>query len=100
MTDRYAVLGNPIDFSKSPFIHMSFAQATGQDIEYTKLLGPLGQFDATVDQFRRDGGLGLNVTAPFKLDAHRYARRGDASPGGSTTLDHPGRALPAPLEPG
>jgi shikimate dehydrogenase len=75
MTDRYAVLGNPIDFSKSPFIHMSFAQATGQDIEYTKLLGPLGQFDATVDQFRRDGGLGLNVTAPFKLDAHRYASK-------------------------
>lgn len=75
MSDRYAVLGNPIDFSKSPFIHMSFAQATGQDIEYTRLLGPLGQFDATVDQFRRDGGLGLNVTAPFKLDAHQYASK-------------------------
>ena len=73
MTDRYAVIGNPIDFSKSPFIHMSFAQATGQDIEYAKVLGPLGQFNATVDAFRQDGGLGMNVTAPFKLDAFAYA---------------------------
>ena len=73
MTDRYAVIGNPIDFSKSPFIHMSFAQSTGQDIEYTKVLGPLGQFNSTVDEFRRGGGLGMNVTAPFKLDAFHYA---------------------------
>lgn len=79
MTDRYAVIGNPIDFSKSPFIHMSFAQSTGQDIEYTKVLGPLGQFSATVDQFRKDGGLGLNVTAPFKLDAYQYATRRSAA---------------------
>jgi shikimate dehydrogenase len=75
MTDRYAVIGNPIDFSKSPFIHMSFAQSTGQDIEYTKVLGPLGQFNSTVDEFRRGGGLGMNVTAPFKLDAFHYATK-------------------------
>jgi shikimate dehydrogenase len=75
MTDRYAVIGNPIDFSKSPFIHMNFAQATEQDMEYDKILGPLGQFGATVDQFRHSGGLGLNVTAPFKLDAFQYATK-------------------------
>jgi shikimate dehydrogenase len=79
MTDRYAVIGNPIDFSKSPFIHMSFSQSTGQDIEYTKVLGPLGQFNATVDQFRQEGGLGLNVTAPFKLDAYQYASKRSAA---------------------
>ena len=79
MTDRYAVIGNPIDFSKSPFIHMSFAQATGQDIEYAKVLGPLGQFNATVDAFRQDGGLGMNVTAPFKLDAFHYATQHSAA---------------------
>lgn len=73
MTDRYAVIGNPIEQSKSPLIHMAFAQVTGQDIDYTKVLGPLGQFAATVDAFRAAGGKGMNVTAPFKLDAFAYA---------------------------
>ncbi len=79
MTDRYAVIGNPIDFSKSPFIHMSFAQSADQDIEYTKVLGPLGQFNSTVDEFRQAGGLGMNVTAPFKLDAFQYATQRSAA---------------------
>jgi shikimate dehydrogenase len=73
MTDRYAVIGNPIEQSKSPLIHTSFAQVTGQDIEYTKLLAPLGGFAQVVDAFRAAGGRGMNVTAPFKLDAFAYA---------------------------
>jgi shikimate dehydrogenase len=72
MTDRYAVIGNPIVQSKSPLIHSAFAQVTGQDIDYGKLLGPLGEFAATVDAFRASGGRGMNVTAPFKLDAFAY----------------------------
>ena len=73
MTDRYAVIGNPIEQSKSPLIHMAFAQVTGQDIDYGKVLGPLGGFAAAVDAFRAEGGKGMNVTAPFKLDAFAYA---------------------------
>ena len=73
MTDRYAVIGNPIVQSKSPLIHSAFAQVTGQDMDYSKLLGPLGGFAATVDAFRASGGRGMNVTAPFKLDAFAYA---------------------------
>lgn len=73
MTDRYAVIGNPIEQSKSPLIHMAFAQVTGQDIEYTKVLGPMGEFAKAVDAFRATGGKGMNVTAPFKLDAFAYA---------------------------
>ena len=73
MTDRYAVIGNPIEQSKSPLIHMAFAQVTGQDIDYTKVLGPMGEFANTVDAFRAAGGKGMNVTAPFKLDAFAYA---------------------------
>ncbi|MFD0669299.1 shikimate dehydrogenase [Ramlibacter sp. MAHUQ-53] len=73
MTDRYAVIGNPIDFSKSPFIHGEFARSLGHDIEYTKILGPLGGFRETVDAFRAAGGRGINITAPFKLDAFAYA---------------------------
>ena len=73
MTDRYAVIGNPIVQSKSPLIHSAFAQVTGQDIDYGKLLGPVGEFAATVDAFRASGGRGMNVTAPFKMDAYAYA---------------------------
>ena len=73
MTDRYAVIGNPISQSKSPLIHTAFAQAAGQDLAYTKIEGPLGQFAAAVDAFRAEGGRGLNITAPFKLDAFAYA---------------------------
>jgi shikimate dehydrogenase len=79
MTDKFAVVGNPIDFSKSPFIHMSFAQSTQQDIAYTKILAPLGAFKETVDQFRRNGGKGINITAPFKLDAFEYATQRSAA---------------------
>lgn len=73
MTDRYAVIGNPIEQSKSPLIHMAFAQVCGQTIDYTKLLAPLGGFASAVDAFRAAGGRGMNVTAPFKLDAFAYA---------------------------
>lgn len=73
MTDRYAVIGNPIEQSKSPLIHTAFARVTGQDIDYGKVLGPLGGFAQAVDAFRAAGGRGMNVTAPFKLDAFAYA---------------------------
>jgi shikimate dehydrogenase len=73
MTDRYAIVGNPVGFSKSPLIHTEFARQTGQDIEYTKLEAPLGQFKEAVDAFRAAGAKGVNVTAPFKLDAYAYA---------------------------
>lgn len=73
MTDRYAVIGNPIHQSKSPLIHGMFAQASGQDMDYTALESPLGGFAGAVDAFRAAGGLGLNITAPFKLDAFAYA---------------------------
>jgi shikimate dehydrogenase len=73
MTDRYAVIGNPINHSKSPLIHGMFAKVTSQDIEYTAIEGPLGGFASAVDAFRKAGGRGMNVTAPFKLDAFAYA---------------------------
>ncbi len=73
MTDKYAVVGNPVAHSKSPLIHAEFARQTGQDMVYDKLLAPLDGFVETVDAFRRTGGKGLNVTVPFKEEAFRYA---------------------------
>jgi len=73
MTDLYAVIGAPIGHTKSPLIHSMFAEATRQDLAYVAIEGPPGGFAGRVDQFRREGGRGLNVTTPFKLDAFAYA---------------------------
>mgnify|MGYP005805874993 CR=1 FL=1 len=73
MTDRYAVIGNPIAHSKSPLIHRMFAEQTGQDISYEAVLAPLEGFAATVERLRKVGCKGCNVTVPFKFEAFNIA---------------------------
>lgn len=69
MTDRYAVIGNPIEHSKSPAIHAAFARQTHQQMEYSRILGALDDFAGDVRSFVAAGGRGLNVTVPFKEQA-------------------------------
>jgi len=71
--DRYAVVGNPIAHSKSPQIHEAFARSTGQAMTYERILAPIGGFAEVAEKFAREGGKGLNVTVPFKLDAFAVA---------------------------
>ena len=86
MTDRYAVIGHPVAHSLSPLIHGLFAAATGQDLVYVKLECALDGFVEAVTRFRAEGGRGLNVTVPFKLQAlalathaHEAAREAGAA---------------------
>lgn len=72
MTDRYAVVGNPVAHSVSPQIHAEFARQTGQDLDYVRLLAPLDGFKTIVANFRDAGGKGVNVTLPFKLEAWKF----------------------------
>jgi shikimate dehydrogenase len=72
MSERYAVIGQPVAHSKSPWIHAQFARATGQAIDYAAIEAPLGGFVRVADEFRAAGGKGLNVTLPFKEDAYQY----------------------------
>lgn len=73
MTDRYAVIGNPIQHSKSPQIHTAFAVQTGQKLEYGRILGEPERFAQQVRAFFSGEGRGINVTVPFKVDAWRLA---------------------------
>ena len=75
MTDFYAVIGNPIEHSKSPVIHHAFAQLTHQDIQYERVLAPLDGFAQTVHGLISHGFKGANVTVPFKLEAFAMANR-------------------------
>ncbi|MBR9728831.1 shikimate dehydrogenase [Shewanella intestini] len=69
MTDKYAVFGNPIAQSKSPFIHTDFAAQTQQNLSYEAILAGVDQFPQSLRLFFGQGGKGANVTAPFKQQA-------------------------------
>ncbi|MDP1931702.1 MAG: shikimate dehydrogenase [Gammaproteobacteria bacterium] len=64
--DRYAVFGNPVKHSRSPWIHARFAQQTGQSLVYSADEIPLDEFEKRVLDFFAKGGAGLNITVPFK----------------------------------
>jgi shikimate dehydrogenase len=73
--DRYVVAGNPVEHSQSPFIHAEFARATGQAVDYGRLLVPLDGFETALRTLAGSGAKGCNVTVPFKFDAYRIAER-------------------------
>ncbi|NCI78055.1 shikimate dehydrogenase [Acinetobacter kanungonis] len=69
MRKQFAVIGNPIEQSRSPELHHAFAAKTGIDLHYSKRLAPLDGFEASVQEFFAHGGCGMNVTVPFKEQA-------------------------------
>ncbi len=69
MTKQFAVIGNPIAHSRSPELHYAFAEKTGINLNYHKILAPLDGFEQTVTDFFGSGGSGLNITVPFKEQA-------------------------------
>jgi shikimate dehydrogenase len=71
---QFAVIGNPIAHSKSPFIHKTFAKQLHIELSYELLESEPDNFKQTVDAFFANGGTGLNVTTPFKNDAYLYAK--------------------------
>ena len=81
--DRYAVLGQPVAHSQSPFIHAAFARQTGQALDYGRVECPLDGFEATLRAFiaAADPAAGIgpargcNITVPFKFQVLPLAQR-------------------------
>ncbi|MCE7528382.1 shikimate dehydrogenase [Polynucleobacter sp. IMCC 29146] len=71
----YAVVGNPIGHSLSPWIHQRFAEQAAQAMYYGRIQAPVEGFQATAEAFFQQGGQGLNVTIPFKLEACAFAKQ-------------------------
>ena len=72
------MIGHPVAHSLSPFIHARFARQFGWQPDYGRLECAPDRFEATVREFMRAGGKGLNVTLPFKEQA--LALAGEARP--------------------
>ena len=72
--NRFAVFGNPISHSLSPMIHNEFSNELGIDLSYEKILSPIDEFEFTANQFINDGGLGFNITLPFKVEAFNFSQ--------------------------
>jgi shikimate dehydrogenase len=75
--DLYCLLGNPVEHSRSPWIHARLAELSGQALTYGRRLVPLDGFVEAVAAFRADPeghASGCNVTVPFKFEAAALAQ--------------------------
>ena len=71
--DLYCVMGNPVEHSRSPWIHARFAELTGQTLHYDKRLVARDGFVPALHAFIQEGGRGCNITVPFKFEAAALA---------------------------
>jgi exoribonuclease-2 len=71
---HYAVLGDPIAHSKSPWIHTQFAQQTGQTMHYQALQVSADQLSAKLEELMASGFGGVNLTVPLKEHAFALAQ--------------------------
>ncbi len=70
MLKQFAVIGNPIEQSRSPELHHAFAETVGIQLEYHKRLAKTDGFIESMTSFFNEGGVGMNVTVPFKEQAY------------------------------
>ena len=72
--DRYALVGHPVEHSRSPLIHQLFARQTGDNLTYELIDALPEQFETAVLGFAAAGGRGLNITVPHKEAAFALCR--------------------------
>lgn len=65
---KLGVIGDPINHSLSPKLHKLFAERANIEIEYLAFRVASLNLDNFIKNFFMDGGTGLNVTLPHKVD--------------------------------
>ncbi len=66
---RLALFGRPVHHSLSPLIHQDFARQCGLQVDYALKTCADSEFDGALADFFSTGGLGANITLPFKGQA-------------------------------
>jgi shikimate dehydrogenase len=74
---RLAVIGDPVEHSKSPELQHGFLDEAGIAGTYEAIRVAAGACASAVDALRRHGYAGLNVTTPLKEEAFLRAERCD-----------------------
>ncbi len=77
-TKLLAIIGNPVEHSKSPQIHKAFAEMSGDNMIYTAFLVENERLGGAIEGIRSLGIGGVNVTAPYKIEVIKYLDEIDA----------------------
>jgi shikimate dehydrogenase len=73
--DRYALVGHPVEHSRSPLIHQLFAKQTKQHLTYELIDAEPRSLETAVRGFFAAGGSGMNVTVPHKEAAFELTKK-------------------------
>ena len=65
---KLGVVGDPIDHSLSPLIHSKFGELNGMEIDYQPFHVVQKDLIEFIKDFFNEGGHGLNITLPHKLN--------------------------------
>ena len=90
MSKKFAVLGSPIDHSKSPAIHLAAYRVLGEDWEYGRAEVKKGALRTFIGALQQHWD-GFSVTAPLKEEAFKFANQVDelaAATKAVNTLEH------------
>lgn len=71
-TRLFGLLGNPVEHTKSPFIHNTLFSHLGINSIYVPILVNEGDLEKAVNGLRAQNFVGFNVTVPFKKDIIKY----------------------------
>ena len=72
LTHKLGVVGHPVNHSLSPKIHQAFARQAGIEITYDKFDIEDAELGLFIKDFFANGGNGLNITVPHKLNCIKY----------------------------
>lgn len=69
---QFALFGFPLTYSLSPQIHKFLANQYGMALTYDLYPVTLAQLSIKLQTFVQEGGIGFNVTAPYKQEVYHH----------------------------